>query len=85
MIRRIQIDRFKSLYHTPWVKLGRVTLLTGANGRGKSSFCQVLLTLSQTWRRGMMESLLPAGVWKDLGSYNDTKVSQVMAHLHNLT
>ena len=71
MIRRIQIDRFKNLYHTPWVKLGRVTLLTGANGRGKSSFCQVLLTLSQTWRRGMMESLLPAGVWKDLGSYND--------------
>lgn len=71
MIKKIQIDRFKSLHHTPWVNLGRVTLLTGANGRGKSSFCQSLLILSQTWRRGMMESLLPTGVWKDLGNFND--------------
>lgn len=71
MIRNIQIDRFKSLHHTPLIKLGRVNLLTGANGRGKSSFCQSLLTLSQTWRRGMMESLLPTGIWKDLGSFND--------------
>ena len=71
MIRNIQIDRFKSLHHTPLVKLGRVNLLTGANGRGKSSFCQSLLTLSQTWRRGMMESLLPSGIWKDLGSFDD--------------
>lgn len=71
MISKIQIERFKSLRHTPWVKLGRVTLLTGANGRGKSSFCQTLLTLSQTWRRGMMDNLLPTGMWKDLGTFND--------------
>ena len=71
MITRIQIERFKSLRHTPWVKLGRVTLLTGANGRGKSSFCQTLLALSQTWRRGMMDNLLPTGIWKDLGTFND--------------
>ena len=71
MITSIQIDKFKSLRHTEQVKMGRVTLLTGANGRGKSSFCQSLLTLSQTWRRGMMNSLLPTGVWKDLGAYDD--------------
>lgn len=71
MIKEIQIDRFKSLRHTDQVKMGRVTLLTGANGRGKSSFCQSLLTLSQTWRRSMMDSLLPSGVWKDLGTYDD--------------
>lgn len=71
MIKEIQIDRFKSLRHTEQVKMGRVTLLTGANGRGKSSFCQSLLTLSQTWRRGMMDNLLPAGAWKDLGTYDD--------------
>ena len=71
MIKEIQIDRFKSLRHTEQVKMGRVTLLTGANGRGKSSFCQSLLALSQTWRRGMMDSLLPAGAWKDLGTYDD--------------
>ena len=71
MITKIQLDCFKSFYHTPMVKMSRVNLLTGANGCGKSSFCQSLLTLSQTWRRGMMNSLLPAGVWKDLGTYDD--------------
>ena len=71
MITEIQIDRFKSLRHTDLLKLGRITLLTGANGCGKSSFCQSLLILSQTWRRGMMDSFLPSGVWKDLGLFKD--------------
>lgn len=71
MISKIQIERFKCLRHTPCLKLGRVTLLTGTNGRGKSSFCQTLLALSQTWRRGMMDTLLPTGMWKDLGTFND--------------
>ena len=71
MIKKIQIDRFKSLRHTDWLKLGKVTLLTGANGKGKSSFCQTLLTLSQTWRRGLMDNLLPSGAWKDLGNFGN--------------
>lgn len=71
MITGLQLDCFKSFRHTPVAKMSRVNLLTGANGCGKSSFCQSLLTLSQTWRRGMMNSLLPAGVWKDLGTYDD--------------
>lgn len=71
MIRTIQIDRFKSLRHTLSAEMGQVTLLTGANGRGKSSFCQALLVLSQTWRRGWMDSLLPNGVWKNLGEYDE--------------
>ena len=71
MIKTIQIDRFKSLRHTLPAEMGRVTLLTGANGRGKSSFCQALLVLSQTWRRGWMDNLLPNGVWKNLGEYDD--------------
>ena len=71
MIRTIQIDRFKSLHHTLPAEMGQVTLLTGANGRGKSSFCQALLVLSQTWRRGWMNSLLPNGVWKNLGEYDE--------------
>ena len=71
MIRTIQIDRFKSLHHTLPAEMGQVTLLTGANGRGKSSFCQALLVLSQTWRRGWMDSLLPNGVWKNLGEYDE--------------
>ena len=75
MIKSIKIDRFKSLHHTPELQLGGVTLLTGANGNGKSSFCQVLLTLSQSWRRGMMDNLLPNGIWKELGTFNDVVCS----------
>ena len=71
MITGLQLDCFKSFHHTPVAKMSQVNLLTGANGCGKSSFCQSLLILSQTWRRGMMNSLLPSGVWKDLGIYDD--------------
>lgn len=71
MIREIQISRFKNLRHTERLNLGKVNLLAGANGCGKSSFCQVLLCLSQTWRKGAFNNLLPQGIWKSLGNYDD--------------
>ena len=71
MIKTIQIERFKSLRYTIPAEMGVVTLLTGANGRGKSTFCQAFLVLSQTWRKGLMNNLLPYGVWKNLGEYDD--------------
>ena len=71
MIRAIQIERFKGLRHTPLLNLGKVNLLTGENGRGKSSLCQVLLTLAQTWDVEAMDALLPNGEWVKLGSYED--------------
>ena len=71
MIKQIQIERFKNLRDSGILKLGRVNMLAGANGCGKSSFCQVLLTLAQTWREGGMNSLLPKGVFKNLGTFDD--------------
>ena len=71
MIKEIQISRFKNLRHTERLKLGKVNLLAGANGCGKSSFCQALLCLSQTWRKGVFNNLLPQGIWKSLGNYDD--------------
>lgn len=71
MIKEIQIERFKGLRQTPLLELGRVNLLTGANGRGKSSLCQALLTLAQTWDLEAMNALMPKGKWVDLGVYAD--------------
>lgn len=71
MIKEIQISRFKNLRHTDRLSLGKINLLAGANGCGKSSFCQVLLCLSQTWRKGAINNLLPQGIWKSLGNYDD--------------
>lgn len=71
MIKEIQIKRFKGLRNTPLLKVGKVNLLAGANGRGKSSLCQVLLTLAQTWNAEAMDALLPNGIWVKLGTYND--------------
>jgi AAA15 family ATPase/GTPase len=71
MIKEIQISRFKNLRHTDRLGLGKINLLAGANGCGKSSFCQVLLCLSQTWRKGAMNNFLPQGIWKSLGNYDD--------------
>lgn len=71
MIKEIQISRFKNLRHTERLGLGKINLLAGANGCGKSSFCQVLLCLSQTWRKGALNNLLPQGIWKSLGTYDD--------------
>ena len=71
MIKKIQIERFKSLRRTPLLELGKVNLLTGANGRGKSSLFQVFLTLSQTWDKEAMNSLLTNGKGVNLGLYAD--------------
>ena len=74
MIRYLQIENLKSLRHTPMVKLGILTLLTGANGRGKSSFVQSILMLSQSLRNSVQhtpESLLANGDWLNLGDFKD--------------
>ena len=71
MIKEIEIERFKGLRKTPMLELGKVNLLTGANGRGKSSLCQVLLMLAQTWDAEAMNALMPKGKWVDLGVYAD--------------
>lgn len=86
MIKAIQIERFKGLRSTPMLNLGKVNLLTGANGRGKSSLCQVLLTLAQTWDAEAMDALLPKEKWVDLGAYSDVhytydKESTIKFHL----
>lgn len=73
MIRGIQIEGLKALRKTNNLSVGRLTLLTGINGRGKSSFLQALLLLSQSLRysKGSPLILFPDGDWCSLGSFKD--------------
>lgn len=73
MINKIGIQGFKALRHTERVNVGRLTLLTGINGRGKSTFLQSLLMISQSLR-GSSDSLLnlcPNGDWVSLGVFKE--------------
>lgn len=72
MIKTLSIQHFKAFNELQQVRLGELTLLTGINGRGKSSFLQVLLLLSQSLRNSAqhtLDNLLLKGDWVDLGSF----------------
>ena len=73
MITSIRIKNLKALKDTKECQVGRVTLLTGINGRGKSSFIQSLLLLSQSLRKngGSPKLLDPMGDWCKLGYFED--------------
>ena len=84
MIKTLSIQHFKAFDELQQVRLGGLTLLTGINGRGKSSFLQVLLLLSQSLRNSAqhtLDNLLLKGDWVDLGSF--TEITNVYAK-HNL-
>ena len=74
MITSLSVNNFKIFKNAPKVNLGRFTLLTGVNGRGKSSFMQALLLLSQSIREGEGYSpinLKLNGEWIRLGLYKE--------------
>lgn len=80
MIKTLSIQHFKAFDELREVRLGGLTLLTGINGRGKSSFLQVLLLLSQSLRNSAqhtLDNLLLKGDWVDLGSF--TEITNVYA------
>lgn len=72
MINSIEIRNFKC-FHNISATVHNVNLLTGVNGRGKSSFLQSILLLSQSWRKKQYRYLLPNGGWKSLGAFEDIK------------
>lgn len=73
MITKVGIQGLKALQEMPLKNVGKVTLLTGINGRGKSTFLQSLLLLSQSLRveNGSLKNLLPYGDWVSLGVFNE--------------
>lgn len=76
MITSLSINNFKIFKNAAQVKLGQFTLLTGVNGRGKSSFIQALLLLSQSIRADEGHSpmnLRLNGEWVKLGLYKEVR------------
>lgn len=72
MLKEISIYNFKCLSTAKGLTLGKLNLLTGVNGRGKSSFLQALLVLSQTWRKSYYDLLIPSDpTLVNLGRYTD--------------
>lgn len=73
MLTSIRIRNLKALLDTKECKVGKITLLTGINGRGKSSFLQSLLLLSQSMRLngGSPKLLYPSGDWCNLEQFQD--------------
>lgn len=70
MIQKISIFNFKSITVKD-ATFSNINLLTGINGKGKSSLLQVLLLLSQTWRMGKYTHFSPNGEFVNLGNFDD--------------
>ena len=73
MIKKIGIQGLKALKDIQPKSVGKLTLLTGINGRGKSTFLQSLLLLSQSLRNpnGSLMSLIPIDEWVSLGTFSE--------------
>ena len=72
MITRIGIRNFKACRDTGSISVGALNVLTGVNGRGKSTLMQSILLLSQSMRESDNHSplhLFTNGEWVRLGSF----------------
>ena len=72
MITQIEIDNFKCFKNRVSFPLGKLTLLTGVNGRGKSTLLQSLLLMRQTLEHSQNSGqILFNGSCINLNSFGD--------------
>jgi len=77
MIKEIQIQNFKCFQQPTHFRFSKMNLLTGINGRGKSSLLQSLLVLSQSsFKTKGLEELVINDELVSLGNYDDIKNSE---------
>ncbi len=72
MITSLSLKNFKCFESVDNMDFKQITLLTGSNGRGKSSILQSLLLIAQSFRSGKnIEFIKLNGRFVCLGTYND--------------
>lgn len=72
MIRALKLKNFKCFEDLKDTETRQITLLTGSNGRGKSSLFQSLLLIAQSFRSGRnLETLKINGRFVSLGTFDD--------------
>lgn len=72
MIKSLSLKNFKCFQSNIDVFFSKINLLTGSNGRGKSSLLQALLLLAQSYENGRdFKNLRLSGRFLDLGVYKD--------------
>lgn len=76
MIKEIQIQNFKCFQNSKPFLFSKLNLLTGINGRGKSSLLQSILILSQSaWRKDLNQLIINDDLVQ-LGNFDDIKNSE---------
>jgi len=77
MIKELQIQNFKCFQQSRPFEFSKLNLLTGINGRGKSSLLQTFLVLSQSaWRNTDLKKLVINDELLNLGNFDDIKNSE---------
>jgi predicted ATPase len=77
MISELQLQNFKCFQNSRPFQFSKLNLLTGINGRGKSSLLQSLLVLSQSaWASGDLKKLIINDELLNLGNFDDIKNSE---------
>jgi len=74
MITQIEIENFKCFKNRVFFPLGKLTLLTGVNGRGKSTLLQSLLLMRQSLQHDEnTDKILLNGSCVSLNSFDDIR------------
>ena len=74
MLRLVNIQNFKCFRESVQIEVGQINLLTGINGRGKSTALQTLLLMNQSLEHSQTTSnLLFNGNCVELGDFEDVR------------
>jgi len=78
MIKNLRLKNFKCFGNSPIFNFSTINLLTGINGRGKSTLLQSILILAQSLNRGGdLNKLIINDEFVDLGNYDDIRNSDI--------